>query len=101
MKTLADLKRRLTPGAAAQVTFPSTVIRGNLGDTEVPGRTLTRKVHSVRAGGVYWENESGGRGSYLDWPKASCLQFIDADTVAVSHEPNGKPFATYKFNPNA
>lgn len=98
MKTLADLKRRLVPGLLVSVTFPGSVIRGNLGDTVLPGRTVARRVHSVTPGGCYWESEKapGARGSFLDWPKASCLTFA-GESVAVAHEAGGKPFATYTF----
>lgn len=98
MKTLADFKRRLVPGLSVTVEFPGSVIRGNLGDTVLPGRTVTRKVHTVTPGRVTWASEENPRlpGSSLYWPRADCLAF-SGDTVAVSHEAGGKPFATYRF----
>lgn len=100
MKTLADFKRRLIPGLFVTVEFPGSVINGNLGQTVIPGRSVTRKVHSITPSMVLWEAEAPktGSGSRLDWPKADCLTFLDDSTCAVSHEPNGKPFATYHFN---
>lgn len=97
MKTLSDFKRRLTPGLAVTVEFPASVIRGNLGDTTIPARVLARRVHSITPSCVIWENEHGSPGSRLYWPKASCIRFPDTNTAAVSDEPNGKPFATYRF----
>lgn len=100
MKTLADFKRRLTPGSAVTVIFPGFVIRGNLGDTEIPSRIVTRRVHSVTPSAVVWEKEgeNGKPGSRLYWPKADCLTFgLDGNTVAVSDEPGKNPFATYQF----
>lgn len=98
MKTLADFKRRLVPGLSVTVEFPGSVIRGNLGNTVIPGRTVARRVHAITPGGVYWESEKtpGAKGSFLDWPKASCLSF-NGEAVAVSFEPGGEPFATYHF----
>jgi len=99
MKTLADLKRRLVPGLPVTVEFPGSVIRGNLGDTVTPGRTVTRKVHQVLPSGVIWESESnpGQHGSRLHWPRADCVTFPDANTAQISFEPGGEPFATYRF----
>lgn len=100
MKTLADFKRRLVPGLSVTVEFPGSVIRGNLGDTTIPGRTVARKVWAVKAGCVIWESEKlpGTPGSRLDWPAASCITFPDANTAAISHEAGRAPFATYRFN---
>lgn len=97
MKTLADFKRRLLPGLIVAVDFPGAIIRGNLGDTNVPARTLIRKVHSVSASMVVWESAPGTPGSALEWPKATCLQFPGPDTAVASNEPGGEPYATYRF----
>lgn len=100
MKSLADFKRRLTPGTLVTAEFPGMTINGNLNQTVLPGRTTKRKVHSVSSSMIVWEDEKqpGKSGSRLDWPKASCLSFVDANTVAVSDEPGGKAFVTYRFD---
>ena len=99
MKTLADFKRRLVPGLAVRVEFPTTTIHGNTQDSVFPARTVTRKVHSVSSSMLIWESERepGKAGSRLDWPKADCLTF-NGNAVAVAHEAGGKPFATYHFD---
>ena len=67
--------------------------------TEIPGRTVNRKVHAVTPTMVVFEKEgaSGQAGSRLYWPKAAALRFTDAVTAAVSNEADGKPFVTYRF----
>ncbi len=99
MKTLSDFKRRLIPGLPVTVEFPGSVIRGNLGNTVIPSRTVTRRVHSVRPSGVTWESEAkpGTPGSRLDWPRADCVTFPDANTAAIAHTAGGSPFAVYRF----
>lgn len=98
MTTLADFKRRLVPGLAVTVEFPGSLIYGNTAITPIPGRTVKRRVHSVTAGKVVWESETqaGKAGSTLHWPRAECITFA-GESVAVSHEPGGKPFAIYRF----
>lgn len=99
MKSLADFKRRLTPGLSVTVEFPGSIIYGNTEVTPLPGRSVTRRVHSISSSFVVWESEKapGAAGSRLDWPRADCFRFVDANTVEVSHEAGGKPFATYRF----
>lgn len=101
MKTLADFKRRLIPGLAVTVKFPSHTINGNTSTTVLPAATQTRKVWSVTPSCVIWESTAPGLrapGSRLYWPKADCIRFPDANSAEVSHEPNGPAFATYRFN---
>lgn len=99
MKTLADFKRRLTVGLSVTVEFPGSVIHGNTVETVLPARIVARKVHSVTPSYVLWQSESetGKAGSRLYWPKADCVTFPNANTASVSHEPDGKPFAVYRF----
>jgi hypothetical protein len=100
MKTLADFKRRLVPGMSLTTEFPGYTIRGNLGDTVAPPRTVTRKVHAVTPGKVVFEKEGqpGVSGSNLHWPKADCLTFSPCGLrAAVADVAGGKPFAVYVF----
>lgn len=99
MKTLAEFKRRLVPGLSVTVEFPGSTIHGNTETTTIPGRTIARRVYSVHPGRVTWEKEGqpGQPGSRLYWPRADCIRFPDSNMAEVSHEPGGKPFATYRF----
>ena len=90
MKTLADLKRRLTVGTRLQtVAAPAaTTVAGNGGTVELASRLVrgqVRIVASVSANGVSLQATDGHR-SFLDFPRAADLRFEDADTFTVLDE---------------
>lgn len=100
MKTLADFKRRLTPGTPVTVTWhQDMMVHGNLGETVLHAPpTQRRTVKSVHGGYVRFLRPDG-RTSRLDWPKAALFRVVDADTVDIYDEldPTRK-LLTYHFN---
>jgi hypothetical protein len=71
MKTLADLKRALVIGAAVKMT-------SYFGDSDRKNKLVgvVRYVVKVNTTGVYLaEDKTATKGSFLDWPKASLLEF--------------------------
>lgn len=71
MKTLADLKRALSLGAGIRMTsFYGNSDRKN----KLVG--VVRYVVKSNTTGVYLnEDKTATKGSFLDWPKASLLEF--------------------------
>ncbi|SRR6266404_3474446 len=96
MKTLADFKRRLTIGTKLTYEFHrSTTIVGNLGNTVIPASGLQARVVSRLQSNGVWFMRADGKESWLDWPKAKDLIFVDDNTVTVCLD--GVPSFTYKF----
>lgn len=92
MKTLADLKRKLTIGKT--LTYEHLISGWN------PGPRKITHIDTVKFGFL---NPVTGNTSYCDWPKAGELEFIDENTFIV-HRPwyiDGKekivPLLRYEF----
>jgi hypothetical protein len=90
MKTLADLKRRLSIGTRLQtVSAPAAArVAGNGGTVELASRLLpgqVRIVVAVQANGVSLQAADGHR-SFLDFPRAAELRFDDEHTFTVLDE---------------
>ena len=93
MATLADLKRRLTPGTTVECFWH----RGGLGmpDNEVPPRMRgPRKVVRNRSVDVTFELADGTE-SHLEWPKASELAYDGAEFTVLGDD--GRPHMRYRI----
>lgn len=75
MRTLADLKKALHVGAAVKMTgFYGDRDAGENRRSKLLG--IVRYVVKVNTTGVYLnEDKAATKGSFLDWPKASLLEF--------------------------
>ena len=98
MKTLADFKRRLTPGTKLVWSCYATTIKGNTGDTVLPGRVEGRTVEKVTSSQAVFLRPDGQR-SYLQWPKAKeCVFHADGEGLDILNEYSGKINLTYRFS---
>jgi len=71
MKTLADLKRDLVIGS-------SLILLSRYGKTEGKNIGVERFVVKKNTAGVYLgTNKTAKTGAFLDWPKASLLEYAD------------------------
>lgn len=70
MKTLADLKRRLTVGAVVTLVYSHRMPNNRLG--------MPRKVVKVQTNGVWFESLNAGiSASWLQWPKVALLRITE------------------------
>ena len=105
MKTLADLKRRLVPGARlCLLAAPSGfAVAGNAGDTVLASRLepgAVRTIGAAQSNGVTLVAADGHR-SFFDFPPASELRFEDADTFTVLDPGDPRRNRTYRFEKEA
>jgi hypothetical protein len=94
MKTLADLKRALTPGTTIVVTEH---VHAHLKGERTVTRVLSRGLFISMPVG-HPDAARYPEGSSLDWPKASVLSF-DGDTVTIALEPGAGPFMVFTIKP--
>lgn len=81
MKTLADVKRRAQVGVKVELRyaddFPLLTRKGN---------PPVRKIAIVQGKSIAFEgtNWSGGRESWLEWPKASEVRIVGPDSFEIA-----------------
>ena len=90
MKTIAELKRRLVPGARLMNLTDGAPadIHGNAGDARLASNLVAgevRTVSIVQARGVTLRRPGGGT-SFLEYPRSSEVEFLDEDTFRVTWE---------------
>lgn len=89
MKTLADIKKRLTVGR--QMLCVQNTYRPDLNGTT---RTITR----VLTNQIVWVNTTGDtRPSWTRWPSAKNFTFHDADTFSFKLFPDRADVVTLRF----
>jgi hypothetical protein len=88
MKTIAELKRRLTPGTRLMNLTDGvpTDIHGNTGDTRLASNLVAGEVRTValvQARGVTLRRPEGGT-SFFEYPRSSEIEFLDEDTFRIT-----------------
>lgn len=92
MKTLADLKRKMTLGTTVTMVKHDWMPNGEL-------INLPRKIKTVQSNGVQFEpHKEGKQGSWLTWHKASEYRFLNENTFEVALEPDFSKVMQYVIN---
>ncbi len=91
MKTLAELKRKLTVGTIVTMTrhdwYPGGALIG-----------LPRKIKHVQGNAIQFEpHKEGGSGSWLHWEKANEYRIISDTEFEVALEPDFSKVMAYKI----
>ena len=99
MKTIAELKRRLTPGTRLMNLTDGAPadIHGNAGDVRLASTLVAGEVRTVtivQARGVTLRRPGGGT-SFFEYPRSSEVEFLDGDTFQVTWETNNR--MTYRI----
>jgi len=104
MKTLADVKRRLTVGTVLVMTWhrfaDGIIVHGNLGASHLPGKVgigVRRKIVKAQSSQVAFHREykPDGHESWFTFPKASELRIDGPDSFTVLED--GEPLMSYTF----
>jgi hypothetical protein len=90
MKTIAELKRRIVAGTRVTLVTAGadTIVHGNGGSSVLPSKLAAgtvRTVAIVQARGVTLRGEGGT--SFIEYPRASEVEFLDADTFRITWAP--------------
>lgn len=94
VKSLADLKRRLVPGAQVRLTWHRFAHRATAPDFIGSLRTVCR----AQTQRVAFSREGNPELSWLTYPRAADLRIDGPDAFTILHD--GEPHMSYVFEPS-
>lgn len=105
-KTLSQLKKHLTAGTVVElIKFEEARLleddtRGELEEIQIELiRAGHRFVCKVQTNGVWFQSKEGERASWMDFPKAGNVSYIDDTFTITELDTQGRPWQrrTYKI----